>query len=210
MTLTNLPDMPGPGDRLPDEPTRAFAAFTKYRDLAPEVRSIKRAFESGPAPRAKGGTRASLGQWEKWSAEWAWPIRAQEWDTELDRVRRVAELAAVQEMGRRHAAVAMNAVNVAAKAIERIAKKLDAQKDDDEPFMTPTEVIRFAKEGILLERLSRGEPDMILGGMQPHASDPQESVRALLSSDPEIARAGAMLGAQILRVRREREEAEEG
>ncbi len=189
-TTVELPEIGGPGDKLADEAAKAFECFTWYRDLPPETRSVRAALEAARAAGKARGTRGSLpgslDQWERYSADNEWRFRAQEWDQYRDRIRRGEEIVAVREMGRRHAE--------AATAL--IEKGLAALKLVDVSKLPADAVLRFIAEGARLERLARGEPEMTGAFTQ---NDPQESVRAFLAGDPGVAKAAAMLGAQVLR-----------
>jgi hypothetical protein len=171
-----------PWERMDGESTRAYAAFTSYRDLPPNSRSLRAAAESS----ASG--RANLRQYERWSGQWEWVSRVEAHDAFMDGERRTAERDAIVDMGRQHAAAAMQLVERGVTALAAV--ELAA--------------LRFIESGIKLERLARGEPEERIPADAERES-PQDRIRELLSSDPAVAKAAAMLGAQILRAKRERE-----
>ena len=80
-------DEPLPWERQPGETAKAFAAFCVYRDLPPERRSVRLAWETSTgrkAPRTSKGPRAGS-VWYHWGEDNAWVFRAGAWDSELDR-----------------------------------------------------------------------------------------------------------------------------
>lgn len=194
-TTDDLPHLPDPWERLADEPPKSFAAFTRYRDLDPLERSLSRAareFVDSPSGRRRSHA-AVLREWQRWSAEWSWVARAQQYDEHMDAVRRGAHALAVRLMAERHVEAAQQFITKGLAALAGV--KLDE--------MRPRDVLRFVTEGARLERLARGEPDPEAGILSGESS-PQESVRELLSSSPEVAKAAAVLQGTVARARRER------
>lgn len=81
-------------DQLPDEGAKAFAAFSIYRDLPPERRSlleVSRRFYKRP------DSKRPAGRITKWSADYKWPERATMRDAWREDLRREAEAKAEQE-----------------------------------------------------------------------------------------------------------------
>src|ERR687889_2256978 len=70
-------------DRETDESTKAFEAWTVYRDLGAE-RSLQKASEM------YYGHGANVGQFERWSRRYGWVERARAFDVEREMIRRSA------------------------------------------------------------------------------------------------------------------------
>jgi len=150
-----MPDttLPAPWERQPGESARAYAAFCAYRDLPPRERSILRAAELLGYVRAPRGQRRPNvpGRIVAWSQRWRWAERALAWDEEQDRLARAAETEAIKAMRDRHAREAMA---LQQKALERL-RAMDPSE------LSPSDVLRYFVEAAKLERLARGEPEMI-------------------------------------------------
>ncbi len=191
-TTDALPHIPEPWDRIPEEGAKAFAAFVKYRDLPAHERSIGHSVGK-PGPDATSAVlrlyESRKRQAETWSAAHFWTARSIQYDEHRDRIRRAAEAHAVEEMGRRHAEAAMELVRTGVAALALV-------KPEELPF---SDLLRFVTEGARLERLARGEPESTaeIAGVAP-----QDDIRRLLSSDPDTAKAAAMLAASVSRARR--------
>jgi hypothetical protein len=81
-------------NRRDGEPAKAYAAFSKYRDLGPD-RSLNAAYQ------VDSGLPASVrapGYWAEWSSAWEWVERAAAYDAYLDEVRRSAREAKLREL----------------------------------------------------------------------------------------------------------------
>lgn len=175
-------DAPKPWEQQPDESSKAFSAFTFYRDLPPHSRSLETAYKAFKA-RKRGApiaphTKAD-GRFRGWSGQHRWVARAQAWDREKDRLARDAEIEAerqaVDAMRKRHIGLALSLQNAAANALQ---DKLAAQGGK----LTESQIVRFLSEGTKLERLSRGEPDTIIGG------DPIAKLAEMLGVHPSELR----------------------
>jgi len=141
-------------DQMPGESSKAFQAFSLYRDLGPSrcldqasrnYHQRQRTETAGTPPRRP--PRAS-GTIRRWAERWNWSARALAWDQELERVKRTEQVAAVKEMGERHAREALMLQN---KAVERL-RLLRPEE------LKPRETLNFLVEAAKLERLARGEP----------------------------------------------------
>jgi hypothetical protein len=69
-------------ERLPDEPVKAFSAFTIFRDMP--NRSIERAYHSFLSAQGKP-PKPPPGQWTDWSTKWQWRERAAEYVAAQDK-----------------------------------------------------------------------------------------------------------------------------
>ncbi|MCU6603778.1 hypothetical protein OCO53_25390 [Peribacillus frigoritolerans] len=83
----------------------------------------------------------------RWSAQYDWVHRANEYDAEMDRLQLLQDEKERKAMGKRHAKSAML---LQSKALER----LKTIKPED---LEPKEVIKWFVEAVKIERLSRGE-----------------------------------------------------
>ena len=130
-----------PWDRRKDETTKAYEAFSIYRDMGRE-RSIVKVSEV----LNKSGSLIS-----RWSGQHAWVSRAAEWDDEQDRIERERaqkeQAKAIRDMRKRHADIATAMLIKAAKALQRIP--------DDE--IKAVDVSRMVDTASKLERISRGD-----------------------------------------------------
>jgi len=86
-------------EQWPEEPSRAFAMFCRYRDAGPsrELRAVYR--------QATGKPEASQasGCWRKWYTQYRWKERALAYDADLDRARQAAATQAVAKVAAEHA-----------------------------------------------------------------------------------------------------------
>lgn len=148
--LHNLPD---PDrllyDRQPEETDKAWFAFVAYRGLGPERSLGKVVDKLGKEPKY-------LSQIEKWSALWSWRERAAEWDREVDKQSRRAQLAAAVRVSNEMAAVAESMWKLAARDLVKWHQKLEAASD---VLLSPSDLQKLVDTGMKLHRLSIGESD---------------------------------------------------
>jgi len=135
MSRTNIP--PEPWERQKGETSRAYEAFTVYRDMG--------------ANRSQSKTSKKLGKNSRtiadWSTKYEWVKRAAAWDAEQDRIARQAQVDEIKKMRKRHADLATAMLVKAAKALQRIPE--DEVKASD--------VSRLVETASKLERISRGD-----------------------------------------------------
>jgi hypothetical protein len=184
----NPPALAGaqPWDRAAGEGDSAFAAFVAYRDLPRGSRSM----ESAANERRKGGAKASLSVFEKFSRKWAWQARVLAYDRWVDRQVKASEIEAIKEMRRRHINMAMSFQGAAALALNKI---IQAEKSGAQLTLKPSEVRDLAELGLKVERLNRGEPEAIVEErVVPDAepSGPVQQSYAKLSREELIALRG--------------------
>lgn len=141
-----------PWERQPGETAKQFAAFVQYRDLPPNERTVRRAWEiaTGRGRDETGPRRQIPGYVREWAGQHQWGARAEAWDRHLDR-----QAQAVLEQGRvaavkRHLEVARTAQAMGLSALR------DAQARDG--GIPPAVAARLVLEGVQLERLLYGEP----------------------------------------------------
>lgn len=126
-----------PWERQPGESAKAYEAFSEYRDMGAS-RSL-----------AKVGQKLgkSKTMMEKWSAKFTWVERAEQWDTEQDRLIRISLTKDIGAMRKRHADVARAMLIKAAKALQKIP--------DDE--IKASDISRMVDVASKLERISKGD-----------------------------------------------------
>lgn len=132
---------PQPWDRRESESTKAYEAFSIYRDMGRE-RSLSKVAEKLQKSETLMG---------RWSREHGWVDRAAKWDDENDRIEREIaqreQAKAIKEMRKRHADLAQAMLIKSARALARIP--------DDE--IKPGDVSRMVDIACKLERISRGD-----------------------------------------------------
>ncbi len=138
-----------PWERLENEPVRAYAAFTVYRDLGP-TRSYDEATRR-IYPNRENADHAVVGRIIEWSQRWRWAERARLWDDELDKFNRENQMDMIRDMNRRHISEA--------KALQiKAMQALNALNPED---MKPQDVLKFLTEAAKLERSAAGVPEEI-------------------------------------------------
>lgn len=80
-------------DRQPGEPSKCFAAFRTFRDLAPTSRRLE------DVATQVGVTSRAL---RNWANDWDWWARADAWDDECYRVEDVERMEAIRTMHANH------------------------------------------------------------------------------------------------------------
>lgn len=149
MSRTNIP--PEPWERQKGETSRAYEAFTVYRDMGPDRSQSK-------VCKKLSKNRATIGDW---STKYEWVKRATAWDAEQDRIARQSQIDEIKKMRKRHADLATAMLVKAAKALQRIPE--DEVKASD--------VSRLVETASKLERISRGDAGEVVeerdGGAAP-------------------------------------------
>jgi len=135
-------------ERQHGESAKAFGAFSAYRDTPARDRSIPRCV----AAYYEGESKAKVQLWQRWSSRWSWVKRADAWQDEQGRRARIAHLAEIEAMNRRHVE--------AAKAL--LAKALDALDALDADDLEPGQIRQFVVDAARLERTAMGEPDQVV------------------------------------------------
>jgi len=149
-------------EQWPEEPSRAFAMFCRYRDAGPsrELRAVYRQATGKPEARQASGT------WLKWARQWRWKERALAYDADLEAIRQTAQQTAVAK--------------VAAEQAEK--REITAQRVLEETanlaFSRITEVMQWENEEGLID--SDKLPD--------HVAAAIESVEIVKDKDGNIRR----------------------
>ncbi len=151
--------MAAPWERKDKESDPAWQAFVLYRDMGP-ARSCDK------VAKALGKSNTLIERWCTWHS---WVERSTAWDSHQDRVKREAQLAEIETMGRRHAQQAQAYMQVlmapAVKILAKLRNPEEAKAFHDElsamPAMDAIALIaRLASQfpGLMrAERLARGE-----------------------------------------------------
>ena len=129
-----------PWERQFAESRQAFEAFCIYRDMGPTRSSEKVARELSKSAQLM----------RRWSANWDWVERVNEWGDEQDRQNRITQMQAIRKMNERHATLAV--------ALQgKIATGLNLLQDETILGMTPSAISRLLEVGVKVERQARGE-----------------------------------------------------
>lgn len=175
-----------PWERQIEETDSAWAGFVVYRDLGPAERSAAKAAKNS-------GKNHRL--FEEWCQKWDWVARCHAFDAFMDRKKREADIAAIEEMRKRHidfsmalqgtSALALNKIMALEKAPLRDHKGKIVVDEKGKPVLgpltlKPSEVRDLAELGVKLERLNRGEPDSIQ--QQKHELTVDDRRRSLQSA----------------------------
>lgn len=134
MAKVNTPE---PWERQQDETSKAYEAFSVYRDLGTN-RSITKTAQT------LNKNRTTIAEW---STKYEWVKRAAAWDSEQDRIARQAQVEEIKKMRKRHADIANAMLIKAAQALKNIPQ--------DE--IKPGDISRMVDVASKLERISRGD-----------------------------------------------------
>lgn len=135
MSKATIP--PEPWERQKGETSRAYEAYTVYRDMGPNRSQAKVSKELGKNSRTIAD----------WSAKYEWVKRAAAWDAEQDRIARQQNTEEIKKMRKRHTDLASAMLVKAARALQRIP--------EDE--IKAADVSRMVETASKLERISRGD-----------------------------------------------------
>lgn len=95
----------------------------------------------------------------KWSTKYEWKKRALAYDRENENAKRKAELAALEDMRKRHIEGALLLQDIGKTELQKIQKHA---KQSKALAIEPKEAREFLKDGNKQERLNRGEPSEIV------------------------------------------------
>lgn len=116
-----------PWEKLPDETSKAYAAFRQYRD-------------AGAGRSVQGMTGVSIISAQRWSRRHRWPARAQAWDAEAYRIEDARRLDQIREMDENHQRAARALMTAGLRALQDLGP------------LTPHQAARFLDLGTRLER----------------------------------------------------------
>lgn len=131
-------------ERLPNESSKAYAAFCIYRDLG-----FERSLDKALAVANKKPTNRR--HWARWMEKYKWVERAQAYDDYIEQKKRKEQEKAILEMAERHARIAMAFQQ---KVVERL-------RELDPSDLSPKDLSTWFDIAAKIERLSRGEPTEI-------------------------------------------------
>lgn len=172
--------------RQPGESSKAYHAFTHYRDMAPHERSFTRAFvahqvtcrgygqttEDSPNDRVLiGKSREPNLQWRNWKRAFNWETRADEFDAWTEQEQRRKQQAAIDAMNERHASLA---TAIQGRVVERLNQltQADPATGKTAPLhLSPGQLITWLKEATAIERRARGQATEIVETVKPKARD---------------------------------------
>jgi hypothetical protein len=169
-----------PWEQQEGEGATAYGQFSCYRDLPPEERSQKAAWQQWRSKRRELGEELSEhvsgGLLENY-ARWRWEERARAYDVDQDRRARralerrrfkaVAEIADLGETLRRKAS---SAIRMMSAVEQRVRNENGQEVIVLEVKITPSEAIKMAEVGSKLEMLALGEPtERIQTGEDPNS-----------------------------------------
>lgn len=139
--------MGAPYDKLEAETKQAFEAFVRYRDMGVDR-------SNAAVARTLGKSKTMM---DRWSSKHRWVKRSAAWDSHVDLHTRNAELKALEQMR----ANQVRSSTLLQKVGERELQKLEKKALKRGVALEPIDIVRFIKEGSILERLNRGEPGEI-------------------------------------------------
>lgn len=134
--------MAEPWEMQKGETSKAFQAFCVYRDLGYE-RSIPKVCEA----LKKNKTTIT-----DWCSKYEWVNRAAAWDEEQDRIVREKQIKDIVKMRQRHAKIASDMLEKAARALNSIPPE----------EIKPQDISRMVDVASKLERLSRGDTSEVV------------------------------------------------
>lgn len=147
-------------ERMPAETDKAWLAFTIFRDLPLEVRSMKKAaqiyYERLNLPWDDDSTAQHLTEWAK-KHNWQYRIRA--WDSYLDQQAQMAYVKKRVEAAERQAELGKSLSDIGSIGFQ---EKLERHFDEEDNYNLGYEKIKdlatLIDTGIKLERTAMGEP----------------------------------------------------
>ena len=170
---------PKPWEKQIGESDRAFSGFVVYRDLPPNLRNYQAVVEQLYPGSAPWMIQKITG----WAKKYNWEYRAGEWQIELDRERRAAQLETVKDMTTRHIQAAMVMQEKGLNALRALSHQ---------DILTAADIRLLITEGAKLERTARGlksertdEPD---GDESSKLSKPAGPASLSSASDDELER----------------------
>ena len=129
-------------ERQPKENSRAFHAFTVFRDLPSNNRTM-RMVQDIIYPDSPWAARTIA----KWAGEFRWVERTKAWEDEQDRMKLAAQADTIKTMAERHVKQAIALQDKGLAALEQITQS----------NISIADARLLIVEGAKLERLSRGQ-----------------------------------------------------
>jgi hypothetical protein len=184
-----------PWERLDQdgETSHAYRAFLIYRDAGPKrtLRAVAHDFYDIPRTENLHADHAGkIRTVEKWSAQFRWVQRAEEFDDWLQKQADADDIQAIKDMRKRH-------VQLASSFQAKVVTYLNGMDNAALARMNPDQMMRVLDLAIKNERLARGVPDQMSMQMIMDAGRPADRADAsaealqrkldawLMSVDPE-------------------------
>lgn len=147
-------------ERQPNEAEKPWRAFVIYRDLGLE-RTLRLTTDQyrNESGIDKSKFRTTMRNVEKWSSEYSWRLRVEEYDRELDKARQREAIRQVRVMRNRHITLAQNVQELAAVELKKWLKRATESKDVN--VVAVVDILKAMKTGVEVERAARGEPTEI-------------------------------------------------
>jgi len=145
-----------PYEQQPEESSKAFYAFSLFRDLGVGRRVTDMAGEYNAKFRNKASLSSSVDNLSRWSTRYRWVERSNAWDSLLDSKLRQAQVTEIQKMRRRHLDIGKAMQALAAKALRRCDQLTNS---DPNAKINVKDFVSLFKEGIIIERQCMNEPD---------------------------------------------------
>ena len=168
-------------DRQPGEPETAWKSFVVYRDMGLDRTLDKARLVLG---KEKPGYNKVL---EEWSVDWAWRMRTEAWDREIDRRHRKAMFAEVEKMKARHVNLAVSLQGLGALELNKLIES--AKKAVRTNTVTGELLLKMIEIGVKLERQGRGEPESIIEERRQLTADEERDSMKMLLRDPKAMQA---------------------
>lgn len=126
------------------ETSLSYAVFCVFRDLGP-TRTVSNAVKHFTEQVGRSVLPKNV---QSWANTYYWHERAEAYDAYIDAIKREEREEKIREMVERHA-------NIAMKALDKVAKRLDSLEPEK---ITPMTLVKLFDVSTKVERLSRGEP----------------------------------------------------
>lgn len=161
------------------EPMLWFSRFDQfYRSLGPE-RSIHRAYnEWRRIEKARKPSTATPVAWSGAAKRWNWNERAEAWDKAQMLRRWEAEQEAIDAMTKRHLQIAMGLQSAGGRSLRMLTETLQ----EGGPRLASSEIRHYLREGIELERITRGLPTELVDIMMKSDEELLEEYRDLIAA----------------------------
>lgn len=157
-------------DRLSGETARAYRAFAVYRDMGVS-RSVARVGQE------LGKSKSLM---DRWSGNWHWVHRANEWDAAQDEIHRSEQEQERRDMLRRHAEIGRNILR------QVNAKLIEFQTDEGVGAdLSLKDIPVWTNIGTQVERKARGEPETIDGINEMQKIEARRTYEERILNDPE-------------------------
>ncbi|MEE9126700.1 MAG: hypothetical protein V3U11_06135, partial [Planctomycetota bacterium] len=129
-----------------------------------------------------------------WSGKWKWQARTRLYDNYLDQQARAAHIDEIVKMRRRHTKMGMAMQGMGALAMQGLKKK-NSKTGKVSVNISASDATRMMKEGVVIERQGRGEPDQVIENRETDVDNAMEREIQRILDDPsarrELDRAGS-------------------